>query len=63
VGCGNATESVIIFTIFAIVVILIFLNLFIAIILEGYHETSERNEKMFNNDIRERFRDVWSKFD
>jgi hypothetical protein len=36
IGCGNINSSVIIFVIFCIIVILIFLNLFIAVILEGY---------------------------
>jgi hypothetical protein len=49
IGCGSMAASNIIFTFFGIVVILIFLNLFIAIILEGYQNTSDRNEKMFNN--------------
>ena len=42
---------------------LIFLNLFIAIILQGYDETRDRNEKMFNSEIREHFRDTWSMYD
>ena len=46
-----------------LVVILIFLNLFIAIILQGYNDTTERNEKMFNSDINEHFRDIWSHYD
>jgi hypothetical protein len=57
------TTSIIVFIIFAIVVIQIFLNLFIAIILEGHKETKDRNEKMFNNDVKEHFREVWSYYD
>ena len=44
-------------------VILIFLNLFIAIILQGYADTTERNEKMFNSDVKEQFREIWSHYD
>jgi Ca2+-binding EF-hand superfamily protein len=39
------------------------LNLFIAIILEGHKETKERNEKMFNNDVKDHFKEVWSHYD
>ena len=55
--------SVVYFFSFVLVLILIFLNLFIAIILQGYDETRERNEKMFNSEIRDNFREVWSEFD
>ena len=42
---------------------LIFLNLFIAIIIDQYQQTVERNQQMFDSEIKEQFRDVWSKFD
>ena len=39
------------------------MNLFIAIILDSYEETNERNSKMFNSDLKENFREVWSYYD
>ena len=48
---------------FYILVGLIFLNLFIAIILQGYASTNQRNQKIFNSDIKEMFIEAWSKYD
>lgn len=45
------------------IVTLIFLNMFIAIILQGYADTCDRNAKMFNNEMRDHFRETWSKYD
>lgn len=45
------------------IITLIFLNLFIAIIVDGYSDTSERNMKMFNTEFKEEFRDAWCLFD
>jgi len=44
-------------------IMLIFLNLFIAIIVDGYRQTTERNAKMFNSELKEIFRDAWSVYD
>ena len=63
IGCGDKVASVIIFYSFAIVVALIFMNLFIAIILEGYQETLTQNKKLFNSTKSEEFRHVWSIYD
>ena len=50
-GCGNLYLAVITFNTFAIIVNLIFLNLFIAIILDSYEETTDRKKRMFNNEL------------
>ena len=42
---------------------IIFLNLFIAIILEGYEETQEKDSRLFNQQTQDHFRQVWSKYD
>ncbi len=42
---------------------LIFLNLFIAIILQGFDDTNQRENKLFNNDTATVFRDKWAEFD
>ena len=41
IGCGSQTEGIIFFISFYIMVPLIFLNLFIAIILEGFETTNQ----------------------
>jgi hypothetical protein len=35
----------------------------VAIILQGYHDTSEISDKVFNQDVRDKFAKVWSEFD
>jgi hypothetical protein len=42
---------------------LVFLKLFIAIILQGYSSTQTQDKRLFNIDMNERFREVWSEFD
>ena len=63
IGCGDRGATIALFSIFTILISMIFLNLFIAIILQGYDETRERNEKMFNSEVRDQFRDIWSRYD
>ena len=48
IGCGNEMASILIFYSFWIIVSLIFINLFIAIILEGYASTVSISAKWFN---------------
>ena len=48
---------------FIFLIILIFMNLFIAIILQGYSDVQESVSKTFNNDQKEEFIEAWSKFD
>jgi hypothetical protein len=45
------------------IVSLVFLKLFIAIILEGYSKTQIQDTRLFNNDAKEHFREVWMDFD
>jgi len=63
VGCGSRYSSIIFCFSFLVLVILIFLNLFIAIIVDGYRSSVERNKKMFNSEMKEKFREAWSKYD
>lgn len=44
-------------------VVLIFLNLFIAIILTGYLEITEREKQVLNSNLLEHFRDSWARVD
>ena len=51
VGCGNRFTVVVYFFSFVVLVSLVFVNLFVAIILNGYYETkdSERDVKLDEN--------------
>ena len=48
---------------FILIVKLIFLNLFIAIILQGFQDINEQQGRVFNNETAELFRDQWANFD
>jgi len=62
VGCGSNSGFAFFFG-YLLMIKLIFLNLFIAIILLGYEDTSERENRQFNSETAEMFKDSWSKFD
>lgn len=63
VGCGQPVLGLIFFFSFVILVSLIFLNLFIAIILQKYTETQDNRETVFNPELSENFRDTWAQYD
>ena len=42
---------------------MIFLQLFIAVILQGYDDTQMQESRLFNIDMSTRFREVWADFD
>ena len=48
---------------FYFLVNIVFMNLFIAIILDGYNQSQLKESRLVNADTLERFRDVWSDFD
>jgi len=55
--------ALIYFFTYLILITLVFLNLFVAIILNGYFETRDQQSAELNADIFEGFKDAWSKFD
>lgn len=57
-GCGSQA-GIIFFTTYFLMVPLIFLNLFIAIILEGFEQTSQKVNSLIQDEEFEHFRDVW----
>lgn len=42
---------------------MIFLNLFIAIILQGFDENEQESEKAFTEEDKDHFRDCWAEYD
>ena len=48
---------------FMFIVSLVFIKLFIGIIIDGYKNSQRQDERLFNDDIRDRFREVWAEFD
>ncbi|CDW82905.1 voltage-gated ion channel superfamily [Stylonychia lemnae] len=64
VGCGDSSFAGLLFYYsYIIFVNLIFLNLFIAIILQGFDDTQSKESRMFNQETLDKFRDVWSQYD
>jgi hypothetical protein len=63
VGCGNFVITYIFFGSYLIMITLVFLNLFIAIILNGYFETRDQEGQALSSDLMTSFKDGWAKFD
>ena len=64
VGCGATPLSGQLFYYsFIIIVTLIFLNLFIAIVLQAFEDTSQDANKLLNPDLLDNFKQCWSKYD
>ncbi|TNV87903.1 hypothetical protein FGO68_gene16047 [Halteria grandinella] len=63
VGCGKSYSGVLFFYSFYLFVNLIFLNLFIAIILQGFLETQLKDQRLFNAEMLTHFKEVWAEFD
>lgn len=61
-GCGS-TSGVIYFMTYYFMVPLIFLNLFIAIILEGFEQTSKKESSAVQDEELDKFIKVWAKYD
>lgn len=62
-GCGAGIPGLIYCLSFFLFVNLIFLNLFIAIVLQGFADTMEKEQRLFNQDILGQFSEIWSEFD
>lgn len=45
------------------IVSFVYLNLFIAIILQGFSDTNEKANLQINDQVYEDFRDLWSDYD
>lgn len=61
-GCGTLFGYVF-FTSFLLLVSLIFLNLFIAIILQGFEEVNQKEDMFLNEDALNHFKNQWKKLD
>lgn len=63
ISCGLGYTSIIFFVTFIVMVSMVFINLFVAIILEGFQDTNDKDKKLFNLETTEYFREIWSRFD
>ena len=55
--------SILFFYSYTLIVGTIFVRLFIAIILQTFKTTTERENKFMNGDLSEKFRNTWAMFD
>lgn len=62
IGCGVPWAAYF-FLSYILVIMLIFLNLFVAVILQGFEETDQKNSRKFNAETTDQFRDAWARFD
>jgi hypothetical protein len=46
-----------------LVVKLVFLNLFVAVILEGFETVNVQESRTLNTDLLEHFKDTWERYD
>ena len=63
VGCGSPFATKLYFYSFLLIVGTILINLFIAVILDGYSKAEEKEKQVFNSYEMERFQTVWADFD
>jgi hypothetical protein len=63
VGCGSQQLAFLYFVSYTFVVNLVFLKIFIAIILQGFEDTQTQDGRLFNHDMNDKFREVWTEFD
>lgn len=63
IGCGDYLLSRIYFFSFELLVPMVFMKLFIAIMLQTFKKTQEKDNKFMNSQLSDHFRNVWSLFD
>jgi len=61
--CGGTPEIWLYFYSFQVIVSMIFLNLFVAIILQGFSDINDKESQILNEGIVDNFRNTWSKYD
>ena len=62
-GCGQKGPAIFYFLSFMLIVSFIFLNLFIAIILEGFSKSQQEEDIRIKEETLEEFTNVWMMFD
>jgi len=60
VGCGNAQIAKAFILSYTFIVNMIFLNLFIAIILQGFDESDQDTYKAFSDADKDHFKNCWA---
>ena len=63
VGCGNQWLATIYFLSFQLFVTMILLNLFIAVILQAFDESSKNEEAIIKNTDLDTFKKLWRNYD
>ncbi len=61
-GCGTRTAVVFVFS-FTLLVTLVFLNLFVAIVLDNFEDINKKDNDLLNEKNMKRLKRCWSEFD
>jgi hypothetical protein len=61
-GCGKRTAEVYIFS-FTLLVSLVFLNLFVAIVLDNFDDMNKKDNELLNDKNMKWLKRCWSEFD
>jgi len=62
-GCGSWATSTMFFISFIVLISFIFVNMFIAIILEGFDNSAKDQNMQINEEVIDRYIEAWSKYD
>lgn len=62
-GCGSPGAGMAFFMAYFLLIPLFFLDIFVAIIIEGFEQSSNKANNLIQEEDYEHFRDCWVKFD
>ena len=62
-ACGSYWSSIVFFISYILIVSQIFLNLFIAIILDGFDDSKHQSEVRITDEMVSKFQKIWADFD
>ncbi len=62
-GCGDETTARIFFYSYVLIMSMIFIKVFIAVVLQNFQETVQKDSKFLSSELSDNFREVWSNFD
>ncbi len=62
-GCGSIVTARLFFFAYSLIMCTVLMRLFIAIVLQTFGQTTERDNKFMSSDLVQQFRQVWSLFD
>lgn len=62
-GCGSIVTARVFFFSYSLIMCTVLMRLFIAIVLQTFGQTTERDNKFMSSELVQSFRQTWSAFD